>query len=103
MPDTNPIPQVQFTDPKAHEKLDRILDWINGDQMRGIPGMAAEHRKHADKIEAHDARLDRHSKRIRDLEERPANAGIWALRTIAEKIITIAAAGLAGWLAGKPH
>lgn len=106
----DPLAAVRVTDPEAHRKLDRIIEWIQGDQMQGIPGMAAEHRKHEERLSGHDEklkshedRLERHSQRIHALEDQPAQASAWALRTIAEKLLTIAAAGLAGWLAGKPH
>lgn len=100
---TEPIPQIISRDPEAHAKLDRIERALMGDLATGTPGYMERQRQSENEIRDHAARLERHSQRLHVLEDRPAQASQWAVKTIAEKLATLAAAGLVGWLAGKPH
>lgn len=120
-------PQVIARDPEAHRKLDEltkavqtILAWIQGDQMAGIPGMAAEHRKHGERLDVVEERVERQSGRIRDAEKRIADQQSqiddliadraaaqdnrrWTWRTVVDRLITAAIGALvAGLTFPKP-
>lgn len=101
---TGPLgePQV-FQDPEAHRKLDEltqavktILAWIQGDQMAGIPGMAAEHRKHAERLDTIEERVERHAKRLHALETASTERVKWGLRTFTEQALKVAASAVVG-------
>lgn len=99
-------PQVIARDPEAHRKLDdltaavkRLLEWAQGDQIKGIPGMAAEHRQHAAQLAEHHERLERHSKRLYALEQAGAERVRWTLKTVAEHAIRLASAAIVGAIA----
>lgn len=111
MPDrtTGPIgdpPQVIARDPEAHRKLDgltksvqALLEWAQGDQMKGVSGMAAEHRQHAEQLTEHHDRLERHSKRLHALEQAGTDRMRWTMRTVAERGIGAGVAAAVGALA----
>jgi hypothetical protein len=99
MSDPRDQPHIISRDPEAHEKLDSILEWIQGDQMAGVPGMAAEHRRHGERLDEHHDRLDRHSRRLHALEERGTEQIRWTVRTFAERAIGALAAGVVGAIA----
>ncbi len=90
---------VVVRDPEAHQKLDRILEWIQGDGLRGITGAAARILDLEERLDEQDKRINRHSERIRALETRGAEQLRWTVKTFVEKAIGLAAAGVVGALA----
>jgi hypothetical protein len=93
-------------DAEMHRKVDLVarqqaemLEFLQGNQMRGIAGLAAEHRSHGEQINGIHERLERHSRRLLALETIPMDRARWTARTVAEKGIGALVAGLVGALA----
>lgn len=100
MPDSiGPLAPQVVRDPEAHRKLDTILEYIQGDQMAGRPGLAAEHRQHSEQLTEHHARLERHSERLHALEQAGTDRIRWTMRTVAERGIGAGIAAAVGALA----
>lgn len=95
---------------EMRDAIARIERALLGDLSTGTPGLVERQRRVEDRLDDQHDRLERHSKRIYELEQAGSKRVQWGIRTFVEQAIRLAAAAVVGGLtalaaifASKPH
>lgn len=97
---TAPESPLVLRDPEAHAKLDEILEWIKGDPLKDTSGAAERLRNHEATLVDHGARLERHSARIRAIEEQGGERAKSTIHALIDKALTLLTMVLSGAIGG---